>query len=124
MVRTRVKRPLPRRQLYRDEHRLKNRDQQRRDLLEIQERPPRQLQSYLGRGRRIPNCASVWDWILDVQHDFGTTQVGRHKPDEEPTQQHVSHTLRQIRDSPRKLRSLARFQKGHRDNEGNQNGQR
>ena len=51
-------------------------------------------------------------------------QVGRRKPDEEPTQRYVPHTLRQIRDSPRKLRSLARLQKGHRDNEGNQNGQR
>ena len=42
-------RPLPRRQLCRDENGFKDRDQQRRDLLEIQERPPRQLRSHIGQ---------------------------------------------------------------------------
>ena len=59
MVGKRNKRPLPRRQLCRDENGFEDRDQQRRDLLEIQERPQRQLRSHLGRGRRISNCASV-----------------------------------------------------------------
>ena len=124
MVGKRNKRSLPRRQLCRNENGLEDRDQQRRDLLEIQKRPPRQLRSHLDRVQRISNRASIRDGILDVRHDFGTIQVGRRKPDEKPTQRHVPHTLRQVRDSPRKLWSLARLQKGHRDNEGNQNRQR
>ena len=50
MVGKRNKRRRPRRQLYRDKHRLKDRDQQRRDLLEVQKRTQRQLRSHLDRG--------------------------------------------------------------------------